>query len=395
MNFSKLNTKNKYINSGILLLAGFLIFVFASFSRLDVNAMNLSDVTSDASGQTSGTENNKESDSTAASGSTSANTASTATGKWVNSGGGWWYDNGDGTYARNEYIEGYWLEDSGWYNAAWYGSWKSNSKGWWFQSGTWYPQSSWLKIDHKWYYFGSDGYMKSSEWILSDGAWYYLTESGAMAVSTTIDGKEVDASGKWEDKTPLVDLVTKSETAKKTSQIITVVNHDLTFWQKQADGTWKSGETMYCGYGKNGFSVAENRTMGDKTTPKGSFELTYAFGKAENPGTEMTYRSITPYSYLSSERDTYNTWVESEKNVIGEHLTDYYQYKYAVNIGFNINPTVYGRGAGIFLHCKSYDHWYTSGCVSLEESDMVSVLKQLKNGAYMIIVEEKSEIKDY
>ena len=318
-----------------------------------------------------------------------------AAGSWINSGGGWWYDNGDGTYAKSEYIDGYWLDESGWYNAKWNGGWKSDSHGWWFQSGSWYPRSSWLKINHEWYYFGADGYMVSSSWIKSGGDWYYLTASGAMAKSTKIGDDEVDASGKWIDPTPLDELVAGSATAKKTSQIITVVNHDLTFWEKQEDGTWKSGDTMYCGYGKNGFSNPTTRVMGDMTTPKGSYELTYAFGTAENPGTSMTYRSITPNSYLSSERDTYNEWVESDTWVNGQHLIDYYQYKYAVNIGFNINPTVYGRGAGIFLHCKSYDHWYTSGCVSLEENNMVSVLKKLKNGAYIIIVESKSEIKDY
>lgn len=322
-----------------------------------------------------------------------------AAGSWINSNGRWWYDNGDGTYAKGEYIDGYWLGSDGWYDSSWNGSWKHNSKGWWFQSGSWYPTSNWLKVDGKWYYFESTGYMAASKWIESGDGWYYLTESGAMATSTTIDGKEVDASGKctseFEDSRSIEELVSGSETAKKTDQIITVVGHDLTFWQKQSDGSWTSGTTYYCGYGKNGFSEAESRVMGDKTTPKGSFPLTYAFGKAENPGTSMTYRSITPNSYLSSERDTYNTWVESETNVIGEHLTDYYQYKYAVNIGFNIDPVVYGRGAGIFLHCKSYDHWYTSGCVSLEEENMVTVLKQLKDGAYMIIVEYKSELKNY
>ena len=220
-----------------------------------------------------------------------------------------------------------------------------------------------------------------------------------MAVSTTIDGKEIDASGKCTsmsaDSPTMNELVSGSKTAKKTDQIVTVVGHELTLWQKQADGSWTAGDTYYCGFGLNGFSDPETRVMGDKTTPKGSFPLTYAFGKAENPGTAMTYRSITPNSYLSSERDTYNTWVESETSMIGEHLIDYYQYKYAVNIGFNTDPVVYGRGAGIFLHCKSTDHWYTSGCVSLEEGNMVTVLKQLKNGSYMIIVEYKSELMNY
>jgi len=322
-----------------------------------------------------------------------------AAGSWTKTDGRWWYDRGDGSYAKGEYIDGYWLDGDGWYDSSWNGGWKQNSKGWWFQSGSWYPTSSWLKVDGSWYYFEASGYMAASKWIDMGGDWYYLTESGAMAVSTTIDGLEIDASGRCvsmsADSPTMNELVQGSKTAQKTDQIITVVGHELTLWQKAEDGSWTSGEKHYCGFGKNGFSDAEKRVMGDKTTPKGSFPLTYAFGKAENPGTAMTYRNITANSYLSSERDTYNTWVESETSMIGEHLIDYYQYKYAVNIGFNIDPVVYGRGAGIFLHCKSYDHWYTAGCVSLEEDNMVNVLKQLKDGAYIIIVEYKSEIKNY
>ncbi len=392
MNMSKL--KKTMMIMGLCVC---MVFFAPANSFAEGNSQN--NQTSQNNGQTGQDDNQTEqadkSEQTTQQNQEQKNQEEKAQGKWVSSGSGWWYDNGDGTYAQNEYIDGYWLDSNGWYSAAWYGSWKSNSKGWWFESGSWYPKSKWLKIDHKWYYFGSDGYMRAGEWILLDGAYYYLTESGALATSTVVDGCEVDENGRWINNTPVGDLLKNTKTAEKTTQIITVINHELTLWEKQSDGSWKAGDTMYCGYGKNGFVLPEERSWGSNTTPKGSFELTYAFGKAENPGTEMTYRNITPYSYLSSEEATYNTWVESETYVVGEHLIDYYQYKYAVNIGFNINPTVYKRGAGIFLHCKSYDHWYTAGCVSLEEENMVSILKQLKNGAYMIIVEEKSEISNY
>ncbi|MBO5609850.1 MAG: L,D-transpeptidase family protein [Eubacterium sp.] len=313
--------------------------------------------------------------------------------KWVASNGRWWYDKGDGTYGKSEFIDGYWLDEDGWYVSGWYGKWYQDKSGWWYQSGTWYPRNSWQKIDGSWYYFDANGYMAHSRWLKSGRYWYYLTDTGAMAVSTTIDNYKLDENGRWmDDPNSAEKLIPKTKTAKKTDQIVLVVGNDLSLWEKQKDGTWKAGESMYCGHGKNGFSFPENRRMGDKTTPKGSFELLYAFGKAANPGTSMNYYPITPNSYLSSEKDTYNQWVESETPLIGEHLTDYYQYKYAVNIGFNVNPTTYGIGAGIFLHCKSNTSWNTSGCVSLTEENMVWLLKKLKNGAYMIIVEDESEI---
>lgn len=108
--------------------------------------------------------------------STNTINSEAASGAWKISHGQWWYEYSDGSYAHNEYVDGYWLDGAGWYDSAWNGSWKTNSSGWWFQSGSWYPTAQWLKIDGEWYYFKSSGYMASNEWIGeyyvgSDGAW--------------------------------------------------------------------------------------------------------------------------------------------------------------------------------------------------------------------------------
>ena len=196
------------------------------------------------------------------------------------------------------------------------------------------------------------------------------------------------------DEQTISQLLANTKTAQKTNQIILIVDHNFSFWNKTSEGWWKREMDAYCGYGKNGLNY--NRHAGDKTTPIGSFKALFAFGKAPNPGTQMLYRDITPYSYLSSEYETYNTWVESPyRRMSGEHLTDYYQYKYGMDIGFNQNPVVYGKGAAIFLHCKSYDRWWTSGCLSLVEEDMVKVLQLSRDGLYFIIVPRQEEIANY
>ena len=193
------------------------------------------------------------------------------------------------------------------------------------------------------------------------------------------------------DKSIMSVIVEKMSTAQLTDQIIFVVDHNLSLWNKQTDGRWTMELESYCGYGKNGFSA--DRHEGDMTTPIGSFPILYAFGLGDNPGTEMKYRKITPKSYLSGEEETYNQWVESDKALKGsEHLIDYYQYKYAMNIGFNIDPTVFGRGAAIFLHCKSTDHWWTAGCVSVPEEVMLNLLQKCKNGAYIVIAPSIDEL---
>ena len=211
----------------------------------------------------------------------------------------------------------------------------------------------------------------------------YCNTNGIAAVSHT-EYMETEGTAK---------LLKKTRTAGRTSQIILVVDHNLSFWEKDADGDWSRKMSVYCGYGRNGLN--DDRYEGDRTTPIGSFPILHAFGIASNPGTSMQYRKVTNNSYWSGEYSTYNQWVESSRKVSGEHLIDYYQYKYAMAIGFNRNPTVYKKGSAIFLHCKSYDHWYTAGCVSVEESVMKKLLLMSRNGVYMIIVGNRGDIASY
>ena len=186
----------------------------------------------------------------------------------------------------------------------------------------------------------------------------------------------------------------KTETAKKTSQIVLVVNHQLTMWNKAEDGSWTPIFWTYAGYGRNGLSA--DRTLGDETTPIGSFPLMFGFGLGDNPGTAMKYRKIGPNSWWSGEWDnTYNTWVETDRQIVGEHLIDYYQYKYAMAIGFNIDPVIYEKGCAIFLHAKNAEQWGTAGCVSTVEDAMLKILQAGVNGAYIIIVPAKEDIGSY
>ena len=190
----------------------------------------------------------------------------------------------------------------------------------------------------------------------------------------------------------LKNLLSNSATAQKTDQIILVVDHTLSLWNK-IDDEWHKDFETYCGYGSNGLSY--DRTAGDKTTPIGAFPILYSFGLGDNPGTEMNYKKITPNSYLSAESSTYNQWVESSYYISGERLQDYYQYQYAMHIGHNINPTIYGKGAAIFIHCKSIGRWTTSGCISVPENYMLELLRKSHNGEYIIIVPTIDEIANY
>lgn len=69
------------------------------------------------------------------------------------------------------------------------GEWKQTGQGWWYDRGNGsYAVNNWQKIDNKWYYFNQDGYMRTG-WITVNGNWYYCNANGEMAHDAWIDGK--------------------------------------------------------------------------------------------------------------------------------------------------------------------------------------------------------------
>ena len=188
-------------------------------------------------------------------------------------------------------------------------------------------------------------------------------------------------------------LLKNTLTAKITDQIILVVDHQLTLWNT---GSWQKSMSTYCGYGRNGLKPWNIRKEGDGTTPIGSFPILHAFGFGKNPGTTMDWKTITEHSYWSGEKASYNTWVESMTPISGEHLIEYdICYKYAMAIGFNQNPVVFGRGSAIFLHLKNPATWASSGCISVEEPAMLQLLSTCHNGCYIMIVPDLASISNF
>ncbi|MGN1023986.1 MAG: L,D-transpeptidase [Lachnospiraceae bacterium] len=174
-------------------------------------------------------------------------------------------------------------------------------------------------------------------------------------------------------------LVAETRAAERTNQILLLLDHTLTLWEKGAD--WTCVYCSYAGYGRNGLS--ENRHEGDGTTPVGDFALPLAFGIRKNPGTALPYQPVGENSYWAEEG---NRYTESPVPVPGEHLASYDpQYRYAVFIAYNADPCIPGRGSAIFLHVRSEKTWKTAGCVSVTEENMIRLLHMLRPGARMLI----------
>lgn len=77
--------------------------------------------------------------------------------------------------------------------------WKQNDKGNWLYLAAEGPLVGWQDIggytDQRRYYFDMDAIMVSGKWLKIGGRWYYFYADGSLAVSTMIDGYEVDTNG--------------------------------------------------------------------------------------------------------------------------------------------------------------------------------------------------------
>lgn len=107
---------------------------------------------------------------------------------WKKDSVGWWYQNADGSYAKNQWR----LLDGSWYSFDQRGymetGWKKDGLFWYYLKPSGAMAVNWQKIGGDWYYFyplqstagWPQGRMMDSRGIQWNGDWYALDETGAM-----------------------------------------------------------------------------------------------------------------------------------------------------------------------------------------------------------------------
>lgn len=176
------------------------------------------------------------------------------------------------------------------------------------------------------------------------------------------------------------------------------------FYAFQKDGgRWTVALETTGFIGREGVSYGE-RQEGDYTTPGGVFSMGECFGILPAPG-KMTldYTKVDSDCYWDGDNssETYNQMVRKSQmpedwdDGASEHLTDYIeQYKYCMNIGFNTDPAVPGRGFAIFLHCTKEGMEQTAGCVAIPPKDMVRCLEMATENTYIVILQDIGDLEN-
>lgn len=161
----------------------------------------------------------------------------------------------------------------------------------------------------------------------------------------------------------------------------TVTMHEL------HDGVWTEILRTDGFVGSNGVGEASEFTS---ATPQGTFPLYFAFGINPDPGTKVPYLQVDEYDYWvgDSSSPLYNQYARADSDTDwdkskSERIIDYpTAYGYCLFIGYNIEG-VPGKGSCFFLHCSNGRP--TAGCVSVPESDMAFILRNICEDCGIVI----------
>ncbi|WP_313469060.1 L,D-transpeptidase family protein [Carnobacterium sp.] len=186
------------------------------------------------------------------------------------------------------------------------------------------------------------------------------SSDSAAASSQTVPAQQTGIEG----------LIASSQTSQSTDQILGVVANGSSSTVYLFEKNGSQWETVLSIPGRVGYNGVGSSYEGSGRTPKGAYQLGFAFGTGPNPGTNLAYKQITGNSYWISNPDDsqYNTWQErSSSSSLDEHMSDYpTQYKYGITL--NYNNGVNG-GSAFFVHVNG--NGATAGCISVSESTML------------------------
>lgn len=178
--------------------------------------------------------------------------------------------------------------------------------------------------------------------------------------------------------------------ASQYSQLVIVqsngTNATVTMHELQ-NGVWTEILRTDGFVGSNGVGEASEFTS---ATPQGTFPLYFAFGINPDPGTKVPYLQVDEYDYWvgDSSSPLYNQYARADSDTDwdkseSERIIDYpTAYGYCLFIGYNIEG-VPGKGSCFFLHCSNGRP--TAGCVSVPESDMAFILRNIGENCGIVI----------
>jgi L,D-peptidoglycan transpeptidase YkuD (ErfK/YbiS/YcfS/YnhG family) len=142
-------------------------------------------------------------------------------------------------------------------------------------------------------------------------------------------------------------------------------------------GSW----TIPVALGRGG--IIANKREGDGGTPKGIFRPRRLWWRADRhsrPKTLLPIRAIRADDAWCEDPSSrhYNQPIKFSIGESGDRLRrDDHLYDFIIEIDHNTAPRMAGRGSAVFLHLARAGFSPTAGCVSMEKSAMLRLLRQI------------------
>lgn len=157
---------------------------------------------------------------------------------------------------------------------------------------------------------------------------------------------------------------------------------------------WNAGDAEHrvrCSLGRGGIGNKEGE--GDGITPLGTFPLRAVMVRTDRvglPETRLPVSKIMDNDGWCDDPDDpdYNTRISLPHSASHEKLSrDDHLYDVIVEVGYNDDPIVSGRGSAIFMHLARENYTPTEGCVGLALEDMIKLLENC-DGETRLVVKE-------
>lgn len=152
-------------------------------------------------------------------------------------------------------------------------------------------------------------------------------------------------------------------------------------------------QDLPCALGRGGLIAAEAKREGDGATPLGVWPFRRVYWRSDRldkPQTDLPIDAIHPDDGWCDEPGDagYNRLVRRPYPASCETMTREDElYDVVVVLGHNDNPPTPSAGSAIFLHCAKPGFPTTEGCVALQRSDLLRVLRAVKPGDVLTIME--------
>ena len=152
---------------------------------------------------------------------------------------------------------------------------------------------------------------------------------------------------------------------------------DSTGWLR-----WPGGEAR-CALGRSGVTPAESKREGDGASPLGAWQMRRAYWRPDRLARPASGLPLAPLiaeaGWCDDPADAfYNRPVILPCAAGHEKLwREDHVYDLIVELGYNDDPVVPGKGSAIFLHIARDDYAGTQGCIAFARDDLLELVPLL------------------